>query len=87
MRVTDEFFSREDRYSLGRVDDTGQTFLSIPVSNGIVDYEEFFALSAEEHQLLLADPRAAVAFAASCRQHSEDERLIEKPGWNRGTPI
>lgn len=86
VKVTDEFFSREDRYSLGRVDGTDQLFLSIPVSNGLVDYEEFYELSRREYERFLADPKEAARFAEQCRRHTEDDRLIQKPGWNRGTP-
>ncbi|OZB86112.1 hypothetical protein [Microbacterium sp. 13-71-7] len=87
MKVHDDFFSHEDRYSLGRVEDTGQRFMSIPVSNGLVDYEEFYALSRVEYEGLLADPKEAARFAEQCRRREQDERLIQKPGWNRGTPV
>ena len=87
MRFRDTFFSRDDRYSLGVEDATGQFYLSIPVSNGIVDYEEFYELSHREYDQFLADGIAAARFADECRQHQRDEMLIQEPGWNRGTPV
>ena len=87
MKFVDTFFSREGRYSLGEEVETGRLYLSIPVSNGPVDYEEYYELSREEHNRFHAVPEAAADFAESCRLHQEDERLILQPGWNRGTPV
>ena len=87
MAYTDAFFSREDRYSIGTESEKHRRYLSIPVSNGIVDYEEYYDFTTSEYDELLRDPDAAVRFAESCRNHLEDDRLVEKPGWNRGTPV
>jgi len=87
MKFVDAFFSRADRYSLGEEVETGRLYLSIPVSNGPVDYEEYYELGREEYDRFLAEPESASEFAESCRLHQEDERLIQKPGWNRGTPV
>ena len=87
MKFVDAYFSREDRYSLGEEVETGRRYLAIPVSNGPVDYEEYYELSRDEHDRFLAEPEAAADFAESCRLHQEDERLILQPGSNRGTPV
>jgi hypothetical protein len=87
MAYIDAFFSREARYSIGSESETRRRYLSIPVSNGVVDYEEYYELDATEYDELLRDADAAVRFAESCRNRREDDRLIEKPGWNRGTPV
>jgi hypothetical protein len=86
MRAEDTYFSREDRYSLGFEHDSGKHYASFPVTNGIVDYEEFYALTPEEYEHFLADHAAAVAFVEEARRHEHDELLIQKPGWNRGIP-
>ncbi len=41
MKFSDTFVSREDRYSIGAELDSGRPYVSIPVSNGVVDYEEY----------------------------------------------
>ena len=87
MKPRDEFFSRTDRYSLGIDDDSGRRYLSIPVGSDLVDYEEYFELSHREYAELLADPDSARAFAEECRRREQDDRLILKPGSNRGTPL
>jgi hypothetical protein len=39
MRFEDIVVDREERFALGRERDSGRFYLSIPVSNGTVDYE------------------------------------------------
>jgi len=87
MKFEDSYFSREDRYSLGTESTTGRHYASIPVSNGIVDYEEYYEITPEQYETFLADRDAAIKFVESCRRHEHDELLIEKPGTNRGTPV
>lgn len=87
MRFSDVFVSREDRYSIGAELDSGRLYVSIPVSNGVVDYEEYYEISAEQSDVFLADRIAAIAFVDACRQHQHDDLLILKPGTNRGTPV
>lgn len=87
MNFVDSYFSREHRFSLGRETDSGRYYVSIPVSNGVVDYEEYFELLPERYATFLDDPLAAVPFVEECRQRQHDELLIQKPGWNRGTPV
>jgi hypothetical protein len=57
------------------------------VSNGIVDYEEYYEITPEQYETFLNDKAAAVEFVESCRRHERDDLLIEKPGSNRGTPV
>ena len=85
-RFQDLSFSREGRYSLGLDTKTQAHFLSIPVSNGIVDYEEYYEISLQEFATFTADSAAALKFADECRRHEHDELLLQKPGWNRGDP-
>ena len=65
----------------------GPVFLCIPVSNGVVDYEEYYAISLEQSDAFLADTSAAVEFVEACRRHQHDDLLILKPGTNRGAPV
>lgn len=87
MVYNDTFFSREDRYSIGIETASAQHYVSIPVSNGVFDYEEFYKISADQYQGFLDNRDAAIEFVESCRRHECDDLLIEKPGWNRGTPV
>ena len=86
MKPRDEYFSRELKYSLGIELESGSHYASFPVTNGIVDYEEYYRLSPEQYELFLADPDVALAFVEEARRHEHDELLLQKPGWNRGVP-
>lgn len=87
MKFDDTYFSREDRYSLGVESTSGQNYVSIPVSNGIVDYEEYYAITSDQFSEFLADRRLALQFVEACRRREQDDLLIQKPGSNRGTPV
>ncbi|GAB5905513.1 hypothetical protein BKG77_22435 [Mycobacteroides chelonae] len=87
MKFEDVYFSKENRYSIGTETDSGRYYVSIPVSNGIVDYEEYYAIDAEQYGLFLRDQVAAIQFVEECRKHGHDDLLLQKPGTNRGTPV
>lgn len=84
-RFVDEVFSREHRCALGTDKKIGWRYLSIPVSNRLVDYEEYYRLSEAEYEAFLKEPAKAVAFAERCRRREMDHLLIIKPGRDRGT--
>lgn len=79
--------SREGRYSLGRDTITGDWFLAIPVANSMIDYEEYYRLSADEYGRFRDDRAAALAFADACRARIYDDRLILQPGSDRGVAV
>ncbi len=87
MKFDDTFFSREDKYSLGVESMSGRWYVSIPVSNGIVDYEEYYGLTESQYRSFLHDRNAAVEFVEACRQRQHDDLLLQQPGSNRGTPV
>jgi hypothetical protein len=86
-RFEETYFSREDRYSLGIDLKVDGHFLAIPVSNGVVDYNEQYALTPDQYQLFTTDHAAAVQFVEECRRREHDDQLIYEPGTNRGTPV
>ncbi len=87
MKFDDIFFSKEDRYSIGVESTSGRYYASIPVSNGIVDYEEYYELTEDQYRNFLGDRGAAVAFVEACRRREHDDLLMQRPGSNRGTPV
>ena len=85
-RFKDTYFSLEHRYSLG-IDLAGDGyFLSFPVTNGVVDYEEHYLLTSAQYELLMTDQTAALMFLDECRRHEHDELLAYRPHANRGIP-
>ncbi|HEY1839507.1 MAG TPA: hypothetical protein VGG53_04660 [Mycobacterium sp.] len=87
MKFDDTYFSRDDRYSLGVESTSGRKYASIPVSNGVVDYEEYYEITSDQYHEFLSDRNAAIQFVESCRRREQDDLLIQKPGSNRGTPV
>ena len=87
MRFQDRKVYEQQHFSIG-FDTLSKTYyLSIPVSNGLVDYEEYYVIPqywAEDSDRYLAELEA---FAQRCRAHQVDDLLIQKPGSNRGTPV
>ena len=85
-RFQDIHVYREELFSLGKDQTTGGYYLSIPVSNRMVDYEEYYRISDEQFQAFQADGAAARVFAEQCRKRRHDDLLILKPGSDRGKP-
>ncbi len=87
MKFKDVAVNREERYSLGVEEDSGKHYVSIPVSNGLVDYEEYYEIDQPTFERYRADLGSARDFVTRCRKREMDDRLIMKPGKNRGTAI
>jgi hypothetical protein len=83
----DEYFSREDRYALGKDARSGDHYASVPVTIGVADYNEYYRLDDAQYSRFMADPVAALAFVEECRLRHHDDLLMQKPGWNRGIPV
>ncbi|WP_100485529.1 hypothetical protein [Mycobacteroides abscessus] len=87
MAFQNAYFSKEERYWIGTETELGVHYISFPVSNGIVDYVEYYKVTPDQYDVFLANKESALKFVESCRRHEHDELLIQKPGRNRGTPI
>lgn len=83
----DIYVSQEHRFSLGAELIFGIGYLSIPVSTGLVDYEEYYALNRDELERFRKDPEQALPLLEQCRRREQDGRLMQQlPITNRGTP-
>ena len=49
MNFEDTYYSSEYEYSIGVESTLGRHYASIPVSNGIVDYEEYYELTRDQY--------------------------------------
>ena len=87
LKPRDEFVSSEDSYSPGVDELSGRRYASLPVTIGVVDYDEYYEVTEDAYAGFMADPVSAAAFIEECRRHEHDELLMQKPGWKRGTPI
>ncbi|HEY0990096.1 MAG TPA: hypothetical protein VGD80_23750 [Kofleriaceae bacterium] len=87
MKFKDVAVNRDERYALGIEQDSGKYYVSIPVSNGMVDYEEYYEIDKVTFDQYRADLGSARDFVERCRRRQEDDKLIVKPGRNRGTAV
>jgi hypothetical protein len=87
MEFNDTYFSRKDRYPLGVEAVSDRFYASMPVSNGILDYEEYYEITPDQYHFFLSKRDAAIEFIESCRRHERDDLLMQNPGSNRGTPV
>lgn len=87
MKFRDYAVSREHRFSIGMEEESGKFYISIPVSNQYVDYEEYYEISKDMFESFQADMMSALDFVKDCRERKKDELLIQKPGKYRGAPL
>jgi len=81
----DVIVDREERFTVGVEETSGRFYVSIPVSNGLVEYEEYYEIDADAFAHYSKAPKAALDFVERCRKHEEDRRLIYQPGTKRGS--
>ncbi|WP_122209906.1 hypothetical protein [Pseudomonas viridiflava] len=87
MIFNNVFVSKKHMFSVGIEETSGRFYVSIPVSNGMVDYEEYYEIDKTKYELFRKDLEAALVFLMRCRRREMDDLLIVKPGTNRGTAI
>jgi hypothetical protein len=75
MKFNDTYFSREDRYSLGIEAISNRYYASIPVSNGMADYEEYYEITPRQYDDFLSNKHAAIEFIESCRRRQTPDDL------------
>jgi hypothetical protein len=86
MKFKDTNFSKSDRYSIGVEEESGKYYISIPVRNNYVDYEEYYEISKSEFEYFSIDIVKAKDLANRCRERTEDKRLMYQPSNERGWP-
>ena len=86
MKFTDIKVNREKRFSIGIEEQSGKHYLSIPVSNPFIDYEEYYEISEANFKEFESDMRKALGFVQACKERTNDQLLIQKPGKLRGEP-
>ena len=84
LKFNDVLVDKARRFSIGIEEQTGKYYLSIPVSNNLVDYEEYYEINKDEFDQYRRNADAATGFLEQCRNRQRDDRLIMKPGSDRG---
>lgn len=78
--------SKKDRYAINQDLDSGKYYLSFPVFNGYVDYEEYYEVLPDELESIMRDETALQLLLKKSHNRENDERLLLKPGSIRGSP-
>ncbi|PZQ47383.1 MAG: hypothetical protein DI551_03560 [Micavibrio aeruginosavorus] len=86
MRFQDLKFDKDKRYALGKDVQDHCYYLSIPVRNSRIEYEEYYQLTDKLYSDFMNNPSEADRFAKECRQRLHDDLLILSPGIERGEP-
>lgn len=84
MKFLDKIINRELRFSIGIEAESQTYYLSIPVSNRMVDYEEYYKITEDMYLSFVNDASLASTFAEECRKHMHDGSLFMQPGSDRG---
>ena len=58
---------------------TGRFYTSIPVSNAMVDYEEYYEIDHPTFDRFQKNLEQALAFVTLCRQRKVDDLLMVQP--------
>ena len=66
--------------------DSGRTFVSIPVRNQMVEYDEWYEVDREAFENYVRDPALAHVFVAQAKRRELDHLLLLPPGSDRGAP-
>lgn len=86
MRWKNVFVDRERRFALTVDEESGRSFVSIPVRNSRVEYDEYYEVDPGTFKGFAADPTTAHAFVDRAKRRELDHLLLFKPGAERGEP-
>jgi len=84
MKFVDTATSVVERFSIGQEAESGRHYLSLPVSNRLCDYEEYYEISQEAHDGYPGNLAGLAAFARQCRERLHDDLRFLAPGADRG---
>ena len=86
MRFRDLYVSRAELFSVGIEEESGDHYVSIPVSNRLVDYSEYYRIDADTFERHAGDLTGLRYVAEEARARLRDADLFLQPGTDRGFP-
>ncbi|WP_436500664.1 hypothetical protein [Actinokineospora sp. HUAS TT18] len=84
LRLETRYVDRRRRFALELDGALLRYFVSVAVSNQLVDYSEIYEVNGETFARYLDDPAAAHDFVDACKRREMDIWLLYKPGRDRG---
>jgi hypothetical protein len=85
MKFIDLHISKKDFFSIGIEEESGRYYLSVPVSSGLFDYEEYYEIPRDLVDRYPEDIIELRQLANLCRRRLNDSHLMVQPGTNRGS--
>ncbi|MDH5178083.1 MAG: hypothetical protein OEZ39_16380 [Gammaproteobacteria bacterium] len=79
MKFVDIHINKENRFSLGTETESGKFYISIPVCNQMVDYEEYYETTKEIIDNYPHNIDEILSLIEKFIRHECDETLIIKP--------
>lgn len=86
MRIKPVFVDQVNRFSLDIDEESGRTFVSIPVRNTMVEYCEWYEVDRATFDQYTADPALALPLVGRAKRREADDLLLFPPGTDRGDP-
>ncbi|MGC7406971.1 hypothetical protein ACPWR0_23360 [Pandoraea pneumonica] len=77
----------QDKFSVGVEESTGKYYISIPVANPYVSYEEYYEIERAQYEACPGNLEELRKLAEKCRERMNDENIMMIPGELRGDPI
>jgi hypothetical protein len=87
MKFVDKCVFKEERFSVGEEVESGRCYISIPVRNPYVEYEEYYEIDRSQYEACPANVDELRDLAEKCRARHNDQKLIMQPGRLRGDPM
>jgi hypothetical protein len=86
VKLKPVYVDRVNRFSLDIDENSGRTFVSIPVRNSMVEYEESYEVDRGTFDRYEAEPTLAHDFVEKAKRRELDHLLLLPPGADRGVP-
>lgn len=87
MKFSDKYVFKDEKFSVGVEETTGKYYVSFPVANSQVDYEEHYEIDRAQYDSCPENLEELRAIVHKSRTRDNDENLFKKPGGMRGSPI
>lgn len=84
MKFNDIYLLKDERFSIGIEEESSTYYLSIPVANSYIEYEEYYRIDKSIVDQYPDNFDQVKEIIELCRARKNDQNLIQKPGKNRG---
>lgn len=84
VRIKPVLVDTVNRFSLDIDEESGRTFVSIPVRNSMAEYDEWYEVDAETFEKFRGNMALALELVGKAKRREVDHLLLFHPGADRG---